>query len=508
MTETATTLAGKIRGEAVPTGVAFRGIPFAEAPTGSRRFLPPARCLPWDGVRDCTTFGPICPQVQHAQTGGVLRALGRLESTDEDCLFLNVWTPAVDDGGRPTMVWIHGGAFLNGSGSSELYDGAAFARDGVVMVSLNYRLHALGFLYLDEMFDGAQGTGNLGILDQIAALEWVRDNIAEFGGDPDNVTIFGESAGGMSVGTLLGTPAASGLFQRAIAQSGAAQHNVSSAAAQRVTRRVLELLEVTPGDWDALRAVGVNRLVELSVQVGEVEAAGLLGDERAGKMGFQPVIDGVTRSARPVDLVAAGSAAGVDLMIGTNAEEWRLFLWGLPAAMQVFLPDPDVAPYFATSGRSVDEVLKVYAASRPGQSMRDLLCAVETDQMFTIPAVRLAEAQLRHTRAIWTYLFSWRTPVLGRSLGACHGLDLPFVFEREQAKESEVFVGPAPPHDLAITMHRSWIRFATTGDPNGAGLPPWPAYETGTRPVMNFDTTRTLLIDPFGKERRLWDGLI
>jgi para-nitrobenzyl esterase len=372
-------------------------------------------------VRGCTVFGPICPQVHHAETGGVLAALGRLEPTDEDCLFLNVWTPAVDHGLRPTMVWIHGGAYVTGSGSSELYDGASFARDGVVMVSLNYRLHAFGFLYLDELFDGAQGTGNLGILDQIAALEWVRDNIAEFGGDPDNVTIFGESAGGMSVGTLMGTPAASGLFRRAIAQSGAAQHNISRSAAGRVTERVGDLLDVAPGDWDALRAVDVKRFVALSTQIGGVEAAGLLGSEAAGRMGFQPVIDGVTRSSRAVDLVRAGSAAGVDLMIGTNAEEWRLFIWGVPASVQAFLPDPDVAPYFAGSGRSVDEILKVCAASRPGQSIRDLLCAVETDQMFTIPAIRLADAQLQHTPAVWTYRFSWPTPVLDGCLGACHG---------------------------------------------------------------------------------------
>ncbi len=419
--QTVTTVAGRVLGETIPNGVAFRGIPFAEPPTGAWRFRPPQPCVPWDGVRGCTVFGPICPQVHHAETGGVLAALGRLEPTDEDCLFLNVWTPAVDHGLRPTMVWIHGGAYVTGSGSSELYDGASFARDGVVMVSLNYRLHAFGFLYLDELFDGAQGTGNLGILDQIAALEWVRDNIAEFGGDPDNVTIFGESAGGMSVGTLMGTPAASGLFRRAIAQSGAAQHNISRSAAGRVTERVGDLLDVAPGDWDALRAVDVKRFVALSTQIGGVEAAGLLGSEAAGRMGFQPVIDGVTRSSRAVDLVRAGSAAGVDLMIGTNAEEWRLFIWGVPASVQAFLPDPDVAPYFAGSGRSVDEILKVCAASRPGQSIRDLLCAVETDQMFTIPAIRLADAQLQHTPAVWTYRFSWPTPVLDGCLGACHG---------------------------------------------------------------------------------------
>ena len=504
MTETATTVAGKVRGEAIPTGVAFRGIPFAEPPIGSRRFLPPGPCLPWDGVRDCTTFGPICPQIQHAEEdGGIFAALG-IEPTDEDCLFLNVWTPAVDQGRRPTMVWIHGGSLTSGSGSSWLYNGAAFARDGVVMVSLNYRLHALGFLYLDEMFDGAQGTGNLGILDQIAALEWVRDNIAEFGGDPDNVTIFGGSAGAMSIGTLMGTPAASGLFRRAILESGAAQNNISPAAAGRVARRLLELAEVVPGDWDALRSVPVGRLVQLSAQVGLIEAAGLLGDEATPQFGFQPVIDGMILSARAVDLAAAGSAAGVELIIGTNAEEWRLFRWGLPAAMQELMPEPDVASLFATAGRSADDVLKVYAAARPRQSMPELLCAVETDHMFTIPAVRLAEAQLRHTPAVWTYRFSWRTPVLGGKLGACHTLELPFVFD--EVDDSDAFVGSEPPHALAIAMHGSWVRFASTGDPNGAGLPLWPVYEIGTRQVMDFNTITTVVTDPNREERLLWSG--
>ncbi|MGO9956005.1 MAG: carboxylesterase family protein [Solirubrobacteraceae bacterium] len=156
----------------------------------------------------------------------------------------------------------------------------------------------------------------------------------------------------------------------------------------------------------------------------------------------------------------------------------------------------------------MDEILKVYAASRPGQSICDLLCAVETDQMFTIPAIRLAEAKLQHTPAVWTYRFSWPAPVLDGCLGACHGLDLPFVFEREASKETEVLIGPVPPHDLATAMHGAWVRFAATGDPNGDGLPHWAAYETDSRRVMNFDTHRALLTDPYGEERRLWDGLL
>ena len=502
----ATTTAGQIRGEQIPEGGVFRGVPFAAPPTGERRYLPPTPSDRWDGVRDCTSFGPICPQVQLGEMGGVLAALGSGEPMDEDCLFLNVWTPAVDDGRRPTMVWIHGGAFTGGSGSTFLYNGASFARDDVVVVSINYRLHALGFLYLDELFDGASGTGNLGILDQIAALEWVRDNIADFGGDPDNVTIFGESAGGMSVATLLGTPSARGLFRRAIPMSGAGHHNLSSAAAGRIATRVLDVLGVKAGDWDALRAVPADRIVEVASQVGQAEVASHLADENGTKMGFQPVIDGVTRTKRPFELVAEGSAAGVDVLIGTCAEEWRLMIWGMPAEVREWLPDPEIGPYFAPASRSEDEVLKFYAEARPGQSNLELLAAVETDQMFTIPAVRFAEAQLRHHPNVRMYRFSWRTPVLDGMLGACHALELPFVFE--MLDQTADFVGSSAPRDLADAIHGAWVRFAKTGDPNGGGLPDWPLYDTDRRPVMDFNAERRLVDDPSSVERRLWDGLL
>jgi len=503
MTDPVRTTAGNVRGEQGAEGLVFRGIPFAAPPVGARRFLPPAPPEPWEGVRDCTAFSPICPQLQLGEMGGVMAALGSAEPMDEDCLYLNVWTPAVDGARRPVMVWIHGGAFTGGSGSTPLYDGSAFARDGVVLVTLNYRLHALGFLFLDELFDGARGTGNLGILDQIAALGWVRDNIAAFGGDPQNVTIFGESAGGMSVGTLLATPAASGLFRRAIPQSGAGHHNLTAAAAGRVAARVLELLDVRPGDWEGLRAVPVERFVEVGVQVGQMEAGGLLGDEAWTKMGFEPVIDGATRPSMPIDAIRQGSATGIDVLVGTCAEEWRLFMWGLPAEIQEFLPEPVIAPYFAAA-RSEDEVLKIYGASRPGASRRDLLAAVETDQMFTVPAVRLAEAESAHGR-VWMYRFSWQSPVLDGALGACHAMELPFVFDVADAAPG--FVGETPPAELSRAVHGAWVRFATTGDPNGGELPEWPPYDLDRRPVMDFGDAAELLEDPNSEERRLWAGL-
>lgn len=499
MTTVATTTSGQVRGASIAEGVVFKGIPFAAPPVAERRYLPPAPAPAWDGERDCTAFGPICPQFQIGALGGALSALGSDEPTDEDCLFLNVWTPAVDGAKRPTMVWIHGGAFTAGSGSTALYDGATFARDGVVLVSINYRLNALGFLYLDELFEGAEGTGNLGILDQVAALEWVRDNIANFGGDPDNVTIFGESAGGMSVTTLLATPRARGLFRRAIPESGAGHHNIPAEAATTIARRFLEVIEVAPGDWDALRAVPADRLVAAATQVGQLEAPSILTDE-SNKMGFSPAIDGVVRDQLPVDAVRAGAAAEVDLLIGTCAEEWRLFMWALP------MPDPDIAPYFSDSGRTVDEILKIYGANRPGASTRDLLAAVQTDFFFTIPAIRLAEAQVGHRERVWMYRFDWRSPVLNGDLGACHALEIPFVFDGLAG--AEALVGDAPPQALADAVHAAWVRFARTGDPSGGELPVWPSYDKRSRSTMIFDAAVTVADDPSSEERQLWDGLL
>jgi para-nitrobenzyl esterase len=510
MAETvATTSAGEVRGVAISEGVVFRGIPFAAPPTGARRYLPPAPPSRWEGVRDCSAFGAICPQRQADDAGGVLAALGTTESADEDCLFLNIWTPAIDDARRPTMVWIHGGSFFDGSGSTPLYDGAAFARDGIVLVTINYRLHTLGFLYLDEFFDDATGTGNLGIQDQVAALQWVRANIARFGGNPDNVTIFGESAGGMSVGTLLATPSASGLFHRAILQSGAAHHNLSVADAKRVAARALELAAVRPGDWKALREVPAPRMVQIASQLNDIEAGALLADDRAARMPFQPVVEGTARTAKPIDLIRNGAAAGIDLLVGTCADEWSLFIWATPEGPNLWLPDVGlVAPYFEGAGRSIENVQKVYAESRPSMTSQEVLAAVETDLMFTIPAIRLAEAQLAYRDRVWMYRFSWPTPVLNGALGACHCLELPFVFGTLDLPGISDLVGARPPHDMATAMRAAWVSFARTGDPNGGLLPDWPAYETEHRHVMDFDVDRRVLKDPCGRERRLWDGAL
>jgi para-nitrobenzyl esterase len=498
---TVRTSGGDIRGYEQDGIHYFKNVPFAAPPVGELRFVAPHPPVPWEGTRDGTVDGPICPQNVLPLEGPFADVTVANQPMDEDCLTLTVTTPSVA-GSRPVMVWIHGGAFTGGSGSTPLYDGTSFARDGVVYVSINYRLHALGFLYLDELFQGATGTGNLGILDQVRALEWVRDNIAAFGGDPSNVTIFGESAGGMSVGTLMGTPSANGLFRRAIAQSGAGSHNLKAEVATRIARRALELLGVEPGDWAALRAVEAQRFVEVSSQL-LLEGAALLGDDRNMSMVLLPVVDGVTRPKTAVELVAAGNAADVDLLIGTCAEECRLFVWAMPEAVQGLVPIPPPAQWFAATGHSDEEIRKVYSHARPTLDEREIDIAAWTDGLFTIPAVRLADAQRSHHENVWSYRLSWRSPGVGGKLGACHALDIPFVFDR---MDFAAFVGEQPPVHLSKEIHGAWVRFAETGDPNGGGLPAWPHHDPATRPTMDFDTSIRVITNPDAEVSGVWEG--
>jgi para-nitrobenzyl esterase len=493
MTETQS---GRVEGCRLAQGVVFRGIPFAAAPVGELRFRPPEPPPGWAGVRDCSVFGPICPQ----EPALVTRMPGSpLPTMSEDCLSLNVWTPAPDGGRRPVMVFVHGGGFIGGAGSADLYDGASFARDGVVFVTFNYRLHAFGYLYLDELFEGAAGTGKLGILDQIAALRWVRDNIAGFGGDPDNVTVVGQSAGALSLGTILATPAAAGLARRAILQSGAVQSNMAPEAARGVAERLLEVIDVAPGDWAALQAAPTDAIVSAASQVaGE--------DARAGKGGgsFAPVFDGVSLSVQPFEALAAGAAAGVDLLLGACAEEWRLFVFGM---------GPDVrarheqlgSKLFDGFGSKAPAIRKAYGDVHPQASDLEIYAAAKTDHHFALPTTRLAEAQLRHGANVYMYRFSWRSPV-NPELGACHCLELPFIFETLDRRG--FLVGEDPPYELAAAMHGAWVRFAASGDPNGDGLAEWPRYDTANRALMDFNTTAELRSECAVPVRLVWEGVL
>ncbi|ALG07074.1 carboxylesterase/lipase family protein [Kibdelosporangium phytohabitans] len=456
---------GAVRGTAANGVMAFKGIPYAAPPVGPNRFQPPRPVEPWTGVRDATRFGPTAPKAQYLPPLNAL--IPDADIPGDDYLNLNVYTPGPGDN-LPVMVWIHGGAFLNGSGSS--YDGTAFARDGVVCVTLNYRLGADGFLYYP-------GNANRGLLDQITALEWVRDNIAAFGGDPGQVTAFGESAGAMSVAMLLGMPRAAGLFRRAILQSGAAEHVLSPASAELVKARLVDKLGT-----DDIAAVPVAGLVaaqqELRAAIAANPDPALWGDAARTMLPFGPVAD---------DGLVPGSS-DVDIMIGTNADEFRLYI--VPHGLLDAVTGELFTGAVLRAGIDPAEAAVVYQGT-PGEKLATMM----TDWHFRTPAIRLAQ----QVKTAYMYEFAWQAPTFDGKLGACHAAEIPFVFDTTHDSSFAGLLGTDLPQHLADTMHQAWVSFATNGNPG------WFRYDTGNRSTMRFDIDSEVVLDPHAARRALWD---
>lgn len=501
-----TTVAGKVEGRELEGPGApvlqFRNVPFAATTGGANRFLPAQPVRPWDGVRDGAEHGPIAPQPPSPLEA--MLGAGRMAQS-EDCLTLTVTTPSLD-GSRPVLVWIHGGAFTGGSGSTPWYDGESFARNGdVVVVSVNYRLGSLGFLHVGHLLgDAYADSGSAGIGDQIAALEWVRDNIAGFGGDPARVTIFGESAGGMSVGTLLGSPRARGLFSTAIAQSGAAQNASTPDQAAEVTAAVLADLGLTEAGADGLLSVEVDRLLAAQVAASAlISSAQNLVSVNGGGLPFQPVMGTPTLPQQALEAIRGGNAAGVRLVTGTTTEEWKLFGLMLRATQEPLDDDRLTARVGKAMGDTGAALLEQYRANRPGQSPEDVWSALVTDFVFRIPAVRMAEAQLGHTDEVFLYEFDHRSTAWDGLLGACHAIEIPFVFDNlDQAGVSGLVgeVGDAE-RTLASEVNAAWITAASGSDP-------WDRYDLDRRATRRFGgATPGILDDPSGDERELWAGL-
>jgi para-nitrobenzyl esterase len=484
------THSGPVVGEDLGTAVIFRGIPYAAPPVGELRFAAPRPHPGWDGVLDATAFGAAAPQRDVGPLSGLVPGMAPTVPLDEDCLTLNIWTPGTDGltTSRPVMVWFHGGAFQLGASSLEVYDGERLCADeDVVVVTVNYRLGILGFLLLDD----DTCSPNCGILDQLVALRWVQANIEAFGGDPDRVTIFGESAGGGSVLSLLASPLATGLFGAAIVQSGASSQFLPRRRAAKVATALFEHLGITDGDVAALRAVPWPQLLDAQLALG----AALLGT--VGTMPFHPTDDGEVLPVPWDEARRLGINAHVSLLIGTTAHEMRLFVDldptvedldrdGLAARVRAFGLDP--AP-----------VLAAYEERLFEHTWADRWFAVQTDVAMWLPALAVAEGHAAHSHDVWMYRFDW--PAADPRLGACHGIDIPFPFGTIDRAGWDGFVAePDEAQWLSARIRHHWAGFARNGDPG------WPRYDTAARTTMVFDVEDHIVGDPHSTCRQALGG--
>ncbi|MFE1976959.1 carboxylesterase/lipase family protein [Streptomyces hygroscopicus] len=486
-----TTARGAVRGLRRDGAAVFLNIPYAAPPRGAGRFAPPRPHEPWDGIRDATVPGPNAPQSER-KLGSVDMSpyFGEGWSRGEDYLTVNVWAPEGAGGGLPVMVFVHGGGFVAGSTRSALYDGSAFARDGVVLVTLNYRLGIAGFLDLP----GAPA--NRGLLDVVAALRWVGENIAAFGGDPHNVTLFGQSAGATIVGGVLATPEAAGLVRRAIVQSGSGLGAFTTEQAARVTRAAAEALGVEPRAED-FAEISDDRLVEAASRLAGIDLrTATHHDPLAGLSPFSLVLD-----TQPAVSVAAGLAAEVDLLVGTTTEEGNLYL--VPVGRYATSTAEDVDAAAARSHPRPAQLVEAYRKARPEASAAELRSAIMGDALFGAGSWALADAHAAHPgSATFAYEFAWRSHALDGELGATHAVDLPFVFDLAHLPALHgpaALLGPdEPPAGLAARVHGTWVRFARTGDPG------WDPYDTDRRATLRIDAEWTQLDDPRGRERQAW----
>ena len=490
----ADTTHGQVRGTRDDGILTFKGVRYG-ADTSNTRFAAPRRPDVWQGVEAATQFGATCPQTPTGNPGGLFTSW-RPDPTppmSEDCLSLNVWTPALADGAkRPVMVWFHGGGFASGSGSSRAYDGVRLARRGdVVVVTVNHRLNVFGYLALTHYGEGFEDSAVAGVLDMVLALEWVRDNIESFGGDPDTVMIFGESGGGAKVSTLLATKKARGLFHRAVVQSGAMIRFPEQSEARAAADKVVQNLGLNRSSIAEIRQKPVDEIREALTDTGAASA---------------PSIDGRTLTRHPFHPDAASPGRSVPLMLGTNRTENSLFIgaanpavfdltWdGLPSALKRTYPDHDA-----------DAIVAGYRRLQPDSDAADIYFEATTDSRWLAGHVLQAERKVEQGGApVWLYLFNWDTPVDGGKWRSPHALEIGFVFDNVAYSTSMAGTGQTQ-QQVADIMADTWIAFARTGNPNNPKIPRWPAYDLTARPVMVLDASPELVNDARGEQRRLLD---
>ena len=478
------TASGTVRGERAEGLTVFRGIPFAQPPVGALRFAAPQPPQPWDGVRDAVEFGPAPPQ------SGPLRALGAADRTGTEWLTVNVWSPDPGATRLPVLVWIYGGAYMSGSSGDPLYDASLIARQGVVVVTFNYRVGAEGFAQLG----GAPA--NRGLLDQLAALHWVQRNIAGFGGDPEQVTLCGQSAGAGSIATLLTMPLAAGLFRRAIAQTVPGTYFTPALAAD-IAAALAARLGAAP-TAAGLAAIDPQRLAdEVDLLSSDMPAHA----DRWGNVAllFSPVVDGERVPDVPWRALKDGRAAGVELLAGHTRDEFRLF--PVLAGSRGKITEEDAATalrIFAPGGE------QAYRSRYPHVSAEDLFELVHSDMMFRMPGLHLAEAHIAAGGTAFLYELCWPSPALGGALGACHALDVPLLFGTFSSSGSRMLLGEEEPSAEALTLaaeiRRAWTAFATHGDPG------WPAYRADQRLTRLLDADSSTAPYPEEASRQIWDG--
>lgn len=470
-----TTTSGQVRGVALDGAVRFLGIPYAAAPVGELRFAAPAPHPAWDGVRDATVSGPNAPQIIRPFPGlDIIPLVGAGWVRGDDYLTANVWTPELKASGLPVMVWIHGGSFVAGCGDTPVQDGAAFARSGVVCVTINYRMGIDGFVAIDGV------PTNLGLRDQIAALAWVRDNAAAFGGDPANVTVFGESAGAMSIADLVASPLAQGLMKRAIIQSGHGEMVRSIPVARKLAAKLAKMLRITP-DRAGFRTVpaetGLAAMEKVQLPTAGLDLRESNGREPAyGLSKFLPVFGDDVLPDHPTQALAKGVGSDIDVLIGSNAEEMNLYFvpTGVKAKFNGLLA------WFLLRGSMPKAwaVLRAYGMGK-GEGGGVVMTRAMGDLVFRLPARRFAAAHQGRTHV---YEFDWRSPAFGGELGACHAIEVPFVFNTLACCSGpDGFVGEAPPQALADRVHGLWVQFAKDG------TLPWPEYKDLSSPVYRLE---------------------
>ncbi len=500
------TTAGKVRGITERDVLVFKGIPYGAPTSGNRRFLPPVPPEPWTDVRDAIEFGPSCPQGRAAAEE---QNLGNAPAVPqrEDCLVLNIWTRAVGDGAkRPVMVWLHGGGFTSGSGSSAIYNGTGLVKRGdVVVVTINHRLNIFGFMHLADIAGEAfAGSGMAGMLDIVLALKWVKDNIAAFGGDPNNVTIFGESGGGRKVSLLLTMPSAKGLFHKGIIESSPGLRGMESKSATDVAERLLAKLEIKTNEIDKLQNMPVPQLLEAVMTLPPRTPVRPEGRAAGSLMSFMQVMDGSYLPSHPFLPSASPALNDVPIMIGTNRDEIALFIAGDPRRRR--LTEPELIERLTPRlGDKRDSIIATYRKTRPNATPWDLLIGITSEDR-RLGCIKLAESKLAAGKApIFMYLFTWESDYKGYLFKSCHALEIPFVFD---TTEDMPITGSRPdkPH-LVDSVSGAWIAFAHTGNPSHPGIPKWEPYTLNKRATMILDVPCRLEIDPAREELDAWKGM-